>query len=86
MPWLRDHQNVFGYFIRRSVDGKKGKHSVVLPAATSGYMVDGPSNVLSYNRAYDAGTFFKRAGMVCGGSFDAFWNLQEYCRMLRRKA
>ena len=86
MPWLWDHQNVFGYFIRRSVGSKKGKHSVVLPVATSGCMVDDPSNVLSYNRAYDARTFFKRAGMVCGGSFDAFWNLQEYCRMLRRKA
>lgn len=86
MPWLRDHQNVSGYFIRRPSGGKKGKHPVILPVATSGGMVAGPSNILSYNGTYDAGTFFKRADMVRGGSFGAFWDLQKYCRMLRRES
>lgn len=49
-------------------------------------MVAGPSNILSYNGMYDAGTFFKRADMVRGGSFGAFWDLQKYCRMLRRES
>lgn len=86
MPWLRDHQNVSGYFIRRPSGGKKGKHPVILSFATSGGMVAGPSNILSYNGTYDAGTFFKRADMVRGGSFGAFWDLQKYCRMLRRES
>lgn len=86
MPWLRDHQNVSGYFIRRSSGGKKGKHPVILPVAISGGMVAGPSNILSYNGTYDAGTFFKRADMVRGSSFGAFWDLQKYCRMLRRES
>lgn len=86
MPWLRDHQNVSGYFIRRSSGGKKGKHPVILPFAISGGMVAGPSNILSYNGTYDAGTFFKRADMVRGSSFGAFWDLQKYCRMLRRES
>lgn len=86
MPWLRDHQNVSGYFIRRSSGGKKGKHPVILPVATSGGMVAGPSNILSYNGTYDVGTFFKRADMVRGSSFGAFWDLQKYCRMLRRES
>mgnify|MGYP006949831875 FL=1 len=86
MPWLRDHQNVSGYFIRRSSGGKKGKHPVILPFAISGGMVAGPSNILSYNGTYDVGTFFKRADMVRGSSFGAFWDLQKYCRMLRRES